>query len=380
MSIVTMRAKLTDADVRTLVRGPTEEARAQAAHKICRSIDESALTEDERAHAESIVAIMAEDAAVLVRRSLAVALKNSPKLPREIANKLAKDVDSIALPVIMNSPVLTDADLVEIVRHFPPTKQVAVASRETLSPAVTGAIAKFAVPAAVERALANDNAIFDEAGLETTLERFSGVSTVTAAMVRRDQLPVAITEKLVSLVTGELFDHLVNHHELPPQLAIDLAMGSRERATLDIVEQASRQNDVRRFVQQLNLNGRLTPSLLMRGLCLGHMDFVEHSMAELAGLSHQRVWLMVHDSGPLGLKAAFDRAGLPPRLFPSFRAAVDTYHQIEREGGVEDRRLFRQRMLERTLTLFQSIPKDDLDYLLDKLDASGARPGKAVAG
>jgi uncharacterized protein (DUF2336 family) len=378
MSIVTMRSKLTDADVRTLVRGPTEELRAQAAHKICRCIDDASLSEEERAHAESIVAIMAEDAAVLVRRSLAVALKNSPKLPREIANKLAKDVDSIALPVIMNSPVLTEADLVEIVRHCPPTKQVAVASRETLSPVVTGAISKFAVQAAVERALANDNAMFDEAGLESALERFSGVSTVTAAMVRRDQLPVAITEKLVSLVTGELFDHLVNHHELPPQLAIDLAMGSRERATLDIVEQASRQNDIRRFVQQLNLNGRLTPSLLMRGLCLGYIDFVEHAMAELGGLSHQRVWLMVHDSGPLGPKAAFDRAGLPPRLFPSFRAAVDTYHQIEREGGVEDRRVFRQRMLERTLTLFQSVPKDDLDYLLDKLDASGDK--KAVAG
>ena len=28
-------------------------------------------------------------------------------------------------------------------------------------------------------------------------------------------------------------------------------------------------------------------------------------------------------------------------------------------------------MLERTLTLFQSVPKDDLDYLLEKLDASG---------
>ena len=197
-------------------------------------------------------------------------------------------------------------------------------------------------------------------------------------MVKRNELPITITEKLVSLVTGELFDHLVNNHELPPQLAIDLAMGSRERATLDIVEQASKQNDVKRFVQQLNLNGRLTPSLLMRGLCLGHMDFVEHAMAELAGISHQRIWLLIHDSGPLGLKAAFDRAGLPPRLFPSFRAAVDVYHHMEREGGVEDRIIFRTRMLERTLTLFQAIPKDDLDYLLEKLDATSIRQRVAV--
>jgi uncharacterized protein (DUF2336 family) len=371
MSIVTMRASLTDNDIRTLIKGPTQEDRAQAAHKICRCIDEGQLSPEERAHAEGIMQVMAADAAVLVRRALAVALKNSPKLPREIANKLARDVDTIALPIVLNSPSLTDADLVEIVKACPPNKQIAVASRESLSPTVTGAIAKFAVQEAVGRALANDNAVFDDDGLETTLTRFAGVSTITATMVHRNELPLAITEKLVSLVAGEAFDYLVNNHELPPQVAIDLAMGARERVTIDIVEQAARQKDIGRFVQQLNLNGRLNPSLLMRGLCLGHIEFVEHAMAELAGIPHGRMWLLVHDSGPLGLKAAFDRAGLPPRLFPSFRAAVEVYHSIEREGTSLDRITFRKRMLERTLTLFQSVPKDDLDYLLEKLDASG---------
>jgi uncharacterized protein (DUF2336 family) len=379
MSIVTMRANLTDSDIRTLIKGPTEDDRAQAAHKICRCIEEAELSAEERAHAEGIIAIMAQDAAVLVRRALSVALKNSPKLPREIANRLSRDIDSIALPVIMNSPVLTDSDLVAIVRASPPSKQVAVASRETLSVVVTGAISEYAVSDAVERALANDNAIFDEAGLCTALERFQEISSVTAAMVRRDVLPVSVTEKLVAIVTGELFDQLVNNHELPPQIAIDLAMGARERATIDIVEQAARQRDLARFVQQLNLNGRLTPSLLMRSLCLGHLDFVEHAMAELGGVPHQRMWLLMHDSGPLGLKAAFDRAGLPPRLYPSFRAAVEVYHSVDREGVAQDRITFRKRMLERTLTLFQSVPKDDLDYLLDKLDASGLQSDRVAA-
>lgn len=379
MTLVTMRANLTDSDIRTLIKGPTEEARAHAAHKICRCIEEAPLSPEERAHAEGILAIMAEDAAVLVRRALAVALKNSPKLPHEIATKLARDVETIALPIILNSPLLTDADLVEIVRTSPPSKQVAVASRATISNVVTMAIAEHAVPEAVQRAIANDNAIFDANALETVLDRFAGVSPITTAMVHRNELPLTITEKLVSLVAGEAFDHLVNNHELPPQIAIDLAMGARERITIDIVEQAGRQKDIARFVQQLNLNGRLSPSLLMRGLCLGHIEFVEHAMAELAGMAHQGMWLMIHDSGPLGLKAAFDRSGLPPRLFPSFRAALEVYHSIERDGSAQDRVSFRKRMLERTLTLFQSIPKDDLDYLLEKLDATGWQSERAAA-
>lgn len=371
MSVVTMRATLTEGDIRTLVRGISEDERAQAAHKLCRCIEDMELSDEERAHATEIMKIMAADAAILVRRALAVALKNSPKLPRDVANKLAQDVDAIALPVIMNSPSLTDEDLVEIVRAYPPAKQVAVASRPTLSTTVTGAIAQFAEPAAVERALANDNAEFSEDALTVTLERFPQISSVTSAMAHRRVLPLGVTEKLVALVTGDVFDHLVNNHELSPQIAIDIALGARERATVDLIEQAALQHDLEAFVRQINLHGRLTPSLVMRALCLGQMEFVERALAELSALAHTRVWLMIHDQGPLGLKAAFDRANLPPRLFPPFRAAIDVYHQLEREGGLEDRRAFRIRMIERVLTLFQSIPREDLDYLLEKLNAAG---------
>ena len=165
-----------------------------------------------------------------------------------------------------------------------------------------------------------------------------------------------------------MFDVLVNKHELPAQLAIDLAAGARERATVDLVEQAGRSHDMPRFVNQLNLNGRLTHSLIMRALCVGHMAFVEHALAELSGVPHSRVWLMIHDAGPLGLQAVFDRAGFPRKMLPAFRAGVAVYHETQLDGGPNDRARFRARMIERVLTQFQAIPKNDLDYLLEKLD------------
>lgn len=377
--MVTMRARLTEADIRTLMKGPTEADRGQAAHKICRSIDQAELSPEERAHAEAIMRLMLDDAAVQVRRALAVALKNSPKLPRDVANRLARDVDSIALPILQGSPSLTDSDLIDILRAAPPARQVAIASRDTLSSMVTTAVARHGVPAALERALANDNAKFDTEGLTVALDRFADRPAIVETMIQRNTLPLAVTEKLVSMVTGEMFDHLVNHHALPPQMAIDLAAGARERVTVDLIEQAMRQADLPRFIGQLNLHGRLTPALIMRALCMGYMDFVEYALAELSGLPHQRAWLMIHDGGPLGLKAVFERAGLPNRLYPPFRAAVDVYHQIDRHAyDGDDRKRFRQIMIERVLTLFQSVPKDDLDYLLEKLDAIGSRPERAA--
>jgi uncharacterized protein (DUF2336 family) len=77
---------------------------------------------------------------------------------------------------------------------------------------------------------------------------------------------------------------------------------------------------------------------------------------------------MIHDAGPLGLRAIYERAGLPARLFPAFRAAVDTFHTLEFDGGARDVERFQEQMLQRFLTQPQSAAREDVDYLIDKLD------------
>ena len=84
--MATTRAALTDADIRMLVKGATPDERALAAHKLCRSIDRSVLSEEEREVAHDILRVMAADAAELVRRAMAVTLKNSLALPPDVAN------------------------------------------------------------------------------------------------------------------------------------------------------------------------------------------------------------------------------------------------------------------------------------------------------
>ncbi len=371
MSVSAMRPRLTQDDVRRLVKGGNDEERAIAAHKICRVIDRAPLSREERRSAEAIMEILARDTAELVRRSLAVTLKNSPHLPHHIAVKLAQDIDSIALPVISFSPVLDDDDLIDIVRSGAPLRQAAVASRKTVSAPVVEVITREAREPAVAIAARNDGAEFDKEAYEATLRRFGDSAKVTDALIDRKELPLHVSEKLVALVSGEALNRLVKRHELPPQLAVELAEGTRERATIDLLDQAGQTSDMRRFVQQLHLNGRLGPSLIMRGLCLGHIRFVEWALAELAGVPHARTWLMVHDAGPLGLRAIFERAGLPQRLYPAFRVAVDIYHEMDYDGGKDDRSRFTRRMIERVLTSFQGLPRDELDYLLDKLNARG---------
>jgi uncharacterized protein (DUF2336 family) len=380
MTVQTIRPQLTEDDILRLMRGETPEQRASVAHRLCRRIALDVLTDREKAFAAEIIAILAEDAAELVRRTLAVTLRSSPILPREVALKLAQDIEAVAIPVLQESPALTDEDLVELVLAVSAAKQAAIASRETVSVPLAELITSHGAVEAVRALATNRGAEWTDKAFDNTLHRFGHDEIVQAGLIRRDFIPTHIAEKMVSLVSGALFDILVNRHELPAQLAIDLAASARERVTIDLVEQAGRTHDLARFVSQLNLNGRLTNSLIMRALCCGQMRFVEYALAELSGVAHQRVWLMIHDAGPLGLQTMFDRAGLPRKMLPAFKAAVNVFHETQHDGGPNDRARFRARMIERVLTQFQAIPKEDLDYLLDKLDHYSKMAQREEAG
>lgn len=361
-------AALTDADLRLLMKGESEDDRASAAHKVCRKIDRAALSDEERQAAQDILRMVARDAAETVRRALSVTLRNSQVLPRDVALKLARDVDSVALPVLSASPVFSDEDLIEIVRECGETKQVAVAARPLVPEPVAGVIAEIGARPAVEAAIANDNCCFAEAALQRLLDRFEDERPMAEKLAHRRTLPITVTERLVSLVSDQVREHLVNHHALSPQTALQIALATRERATVDLIDQAGRTHDPKGLAAQLNRHDRLTPSLLLRALAHGHMTFFEWAIAELAGVPHHRTWLMIHDAGPLGLKAIYERAGLPVRLYAAFRSGVDAWRSLESEGGAGNRAQFQERMLQRFLTQHQSASREDLDYLLEKMD------------
>ena len=366
--MATTRTALTDEDIRILVKGVSADDRAVAAHKLCRAIDRTPLSDDDREKAQDILRIMAADAAELVRRALAVTLRASDMVPHDVAMQLARDVESVALPVLNFSPVFTDQDLEDIVRLGDPVRQVAVAKRPALSERVTTTLVEVGAEKAVEVACSNDNAHFAERGLQHAIDRFAKSEAVLAAVAYRRVLPLAVTERLIQLVGDQVRDHLVSHHAVSPETAVKLALGTKERAAIDLVDQAGRSADIKSFVFHLQKANRLTPSLLLRALAHGHMAFLEHAISQLAGVPHHRAWLMVHDAGPLGLKAIYERAGLPARLYTAFRCGIDVYHQLEREGGLSDRERFQEAMLERFLTQPQPATREDMDYLMDRLD------------
>ncbi|WP_296596259.1 DUF2336 domain-containing protein [Phenylobacterium sp.] len=366
--MATTRSALTDEDIRTLVKGATPDERALAARKLCHNIDRAPLSSEDRELAADILRIMAADAAEMVRKAIAETLQASPLVPRDVALQLSRDVESVCLPLLSFSPAFTDADLAEIVRLGGPVRQVAIARRPELSRTVTESLAEHGGERAVAAACGNPGADFAESALNRIVDRFERSERVLASVAYRNALPLSVTERLINLVTEQVRDHLLTHHAVTAEMAMEIVTGTAERATVDLVDQAGKAADVRTLVTHLNAEGRLTASLLLRALASGHMTFFEWGVAELAGVPHHRTWLMIHDAGPLGLRAIYERAGLPARLFPAFRAAVDTYHSMEFDGGSKDQERFQERMLQRFLTQPEQAAREDVDYLLSRMD------------
>ncbi len=376
---MTSQPRITEIDVRRLVRSEADDDRAAAAHKLCRHMERSDLSDIDRAAAQKIIRVLSEDAAEMVRRALAVTLKSSDLVPPDVARRLAADADSIAIPMISSSPVFSDDDLIEILRAGQASRQIAVAGRSRVSRDVAEVVADEGCELAVRTLAANDNADIAESGLNRIVDRYGEKPEVNAALAYRAVLPLSVTERLVELASDAVREHLIQRHALAPQTAIRLARYARERSTIDLVDQAESSKDISEFVANLAARKVLSGSLLLRALSRGSMTFFEYGLAELAGTPHQRAWLMIHDGGPLGLKAIYDRAGLPARLYGAFRAGVDTWRQLQDEGGALDRARFQQRMLERFLTQRPNAPREDIAYLMERLDQAPERDQPAAA-
>jgi hypothetical protein len=94
----------------------------------------------------------------------------------------------VAVPVLQNSPVLTDDDLIEIVLAASLAKQQAVAQREKLSTRVTETIVYSGVVEAVRTLAGNSGAQWTDTAYDVSLERFGGDGALQEALVMREHL------------------------------------------------------------------------------------------------------------------------------------------------------------------------------------------------
>jgi uncharacterized protein (DUF2336 family) len=294
-------------------------------------------------------------------------VKQAKKLPHDVALRLARDVEEVSLPVLEFSSILNEEDLLEIISTAPAQKQNAIAKREDVSEKVADAIVEKGDENVVATLLDNSKAHIAEKTFDRVVVRYGDMPRMQDKMVHRPALPLAVAERLVSRVSEALREHLVVSHALPAEIVADVIMQNREQATANLLGLGAVGQDIEKLVRQLSENRRLTPSLILRALCVGDVGFFEASMAVLGGIPITNARVLVHDKGRLGLKSLYDKTGLPGGMYPIIRVALEVVQDTPLTGAAHDREKYRARVIERILTQYEDFNPDDLNYLLDKL-------------
>jgi uncharacterized protein (DUF2336 family) len=356
------------------VRTAPAGERAEATRSLARAWIISDLTEEDRAAAEGALLMLLDDPSPLVRQAMAEVFARSTEAPGAIVQALSLDQPSVALPVLEHSPLLIDADLVDLIATGPCETQCAIARRNNLPPSVCAAIAEVGTASAALELIENANAELPPFSWDRIVERHGHLAAIRESMLVLEDLPAATRVALVAKLSDTLAQFVVARNWLSADRAVRIASEARERSTVNIAA-LSRGDDMSGLVQHLRATGQLTAGLILRVLLSGNLELFDYALAELSGLPLARVSALLHDRGGASLQALLTRAGLPESTFGAFRVALEVNHEtgfVDTPGGAAR---LRRRMVERVLTQCETDPKtaEPLLILLRRFATESAR-------
>jgi uncharacterized protein (DUF2336 family) len=356
------------------VRTAPAGERAEATRSLARAWIISDLTEEDRAAAEGALLMLLDDPSPLVRQAMAEVFARSTEAPGAIVQALSLDQPSVALPVLEHSPLLIDADLVDLIATGSCETQCAIARRVNLPPSVCAAIAEVGTASAALELIENAYAELPAFSWDRIVERHGHLAAIRESMLVMEDLPAATRVALVAKLSDTLAQFVVARNWLSADRAVRIASEARERSTVNIAA-VSRGDDMSGLLQHLRATGQLTAGLILRALLSGNLELFDYALAELSGLPPARVSALLHDRGGASLQALLTRAGLPESTFAAFRVALEVNHEIgfvDTPGGAAR---LRRRMVERVLTQCETDPKtaEPLLILLRRFATESAR-------
>ncbi|MFC7333757.1 DUF2336 domain-containing protein [Rhodocista pekingensis] len=278
-----------------------------------------------------VLETLARDQAVTVRRVLAETLKDQPGAPAQVVQQLARDLElSVSGPVLRHSPILTDEDLLQIIRAQPlDGALVAIAERAGLSGDVADAVARTDSEGAVAALLANHSAQIREETLDRIIEMAPRHEPWHGPLVRRPTLPPRAAARIAGFVNDQLLKVLQARPDLPEETRAAVSEAVRRRlpglsapaaapragtaeALHDEEEEPKERPGDR--ARRLHAAGVLDEEVISDALSMGDRGFVLTALSLRAGIPLDTVDKIVGGQSPRGVTAVCWRAKLGMRF------------------------------------------------------------------
>lgn len=359
---------LSEADIELLLNDKTGGNCATVATKIASTYTANKLSEKEQKIAEQIFRLLVRTAEIKVRTTLAENLKLSTNIPKDIVFSMARDVFEVSLPVLEYSEVLSDYDLLDIIRSTEENERfAAISRRKHVSEAISSRLIEKGNDWVVGTLINNKGAEISDKSFSEIIERHKENSELIEAITTRPQLPINIVEKLVTLVSDNISKTLRTKYKIHDAAGEHIKKEvdkTRESETLNLVRAARSHADVDKLIGQLKESDRLTPSMILSALCQGNFDFFESSLANLAGIPVENARVLIADRGDLGFRAIYNKSGLPDAMFPAVKMLLKVVRELDSEGADNISGSYSNRIVERILERSEESPVENLSYII----------------
>lgn len=318
-----------------LLQGGHEEARVEIAEAVGTLLQSDSLNTNAAALALDVITVLARDIQERVRCAVAKSVKSSSLLPRSLALQLANDLETVALPILSASTVLTDSDLVDIIDKGSFDKQLTIAKREQVGTDVVQALLRVDQAEITGAVIDNEGSEISEAQYHQIIERAPDCDRVQMAIADRIRLPASVAAKLIDIAAEDIFDRLVKSQGVPSFLADQMVDCAREAMLTEQATSQTGDDSLVRFAAQLRTRGKLTESLLLRALLEGYIPFFEAAFAELAGIPIRNARAVMYYGGQDGLRKLFERTMLSDLFYVPLQVGTRFIQRMREEHALD---------------------------------------------
>jgi uncharacterized protein (DUF2336 family) len=367
---------LTPMDVERLLNDDSPESRTSVLEKISQGYNGEQFHGRERDIAEQIFRFLMKDVALRVRVTLAERLQHNTQVPRDIVLHMANDVESVAVPVLSNSGVLSDADLVNIVEQSQDMgKLVAIAKRPTVSLRVSDALVETRYAQVMTSLISNEGATISARSLEKIVEDFSNNGDIIEALSRKPKLPITVVDRIIVRASAQVAQELREKYKITEMEATKDTSAAREDFMLRLLDGELSHEEIVALVKQMAVDDRLTPSIVMTALCRGQLYFFTVALAQFSSIPISNAQVLLDDKGGHGFNGLYAKSGLPESMMDAIRMLVRAVQDLEELDDIKPGTMhYADRLTERVISLAGNQQIEYLPYFIALIRQNVRRP------
>lgn len=271
----------------------------------------------ERRTVENVARVLAQDVSAHVREVLAYELRRCRQLPRDLLNKIVKDVEAVSGPFLEETCVLSDGELAALIPDLEEGVRAWLARRGDLHADVSAVLAQVGQEPSVATLVRNDRVTLGPRACEHVVSRFGTNRLMMDQMSVRSDLPLSIVSLIIDKVSKHCRRTLMQHYDVHAETASYLIDASMYEVLWQEIEHA-KPADIHVLVADLRMQRRFSYQMVVEMATRGSLHFMESALALEAGLPKAAV----QDILTLADRPAFVRlmrmANVPQKLAPKF--------------------------------------------------------------